>query len=241
MRTLIYLLATFVALGPAPSQAQSALLIDQGQIDAAYAMIFKTQMGKAICRQILGADGEAIRFHLGVSAEAAAKLASDCPRTARHRWIFATKPEDIRKLTLKDSSPRVYRVLQSQLTFPIDSWTDPFTNSTVLVTPTWPMAFERLVQLLAHETAVYFDSKANPAHPDAQKIPELRQLPLHTQGAIDPLIAFSNPLQAHAMTFVRALQVESEILRELHNGQWLHTEGLIEPTQSRVIDRKSVV
>jgi hypothetical protein len=71
------------------------------------------------------------------------------------------------------------------------------------------------VQLLAHETAVYFDSKANPAHADAQNVPELRDLELEPPGTINPLVAATDPLIAHTLTFVRALQVEYAIVNEL--------------------------
>jgi len=212
--------------------------VHQAEVDAAYSLIFQTQMGKAVCRQILGGDREAIRLHLGVSVAASATLAAQCPKGAAHKWIYPTRPEDIRKLSLKDARPRAYKVLVSSVAFPIESWTEPFTNTTVLVTPVKDIPIERWVQILAHETAVYFDSKANPAHPDAQQIPELRALAFNTPAKMDPLIAFSNPLHGHAMTYVRALQVEYEILLELVRAGKLRVDGLFEPTQNLIISER---
>lgn len=233
MRTIFAAFVTFVTLtGPFAARGQSAY---QAEIDAAYKLIFQTQLGRALCRQILGGERDAIRFHLGVTMETAEVIARGCPRGSHHQWIVPTRPEDIRKLTLNDSTPRTYKVVEAEVSFPIESWTEPFTNTTVLVTPALPITPERWVQILAHETAVYFDGKANPAHPEAQQIPQLKNLALLKAGKIDPLIALSNPLQSHALTFVRALQVEELILNELVQAGKLSADySFLEPGQQRL-------
>ena len=57
------------------------------------------------------------------------------------------------------------------------------------------LTHEHLVQALAHELAVYLDSKANPAASDAAAIPELRDLQVFAAGgpAMDPMVAISDP------------------------------------------------
>lgn len=213
MITIQRFISTIVLLVSPALWAQDTA--QQAEIDAAYGLIMQTHIGQAVCRQILGGDSGAIQYHLGVSANTAIEIATSCPAAVQHSWIYATKPEDIRKLTVTSTKARKYKVFVTQTDFPIESWTEPFTNTTVIVTPTLPIKRERWVQILAHEMAVYFDSKANPAHPDASHIPSLRQLTIQSSGGIDPLVTLSNPLHSHAFTFVRALQVEFEVLKEL--------------------------
>ncbi len=236
MRTFKYIsigaAVAFATLASLPARAES---IHQTEIDSAYTLIFQTSFGKAICRQILGADPHALEFHLGVSALVARRIAASCPREGRHRWIYATDPTDIRKLTLKNSHPRKYKILVSPLAFPIESWTEPFTNTTVLVTQRLPLSRERWVQILAHELAVYFDAKANPAHPDADQIADLRNLRLAAPAGMNPLIAATNPLNSHALTFVRALQVEQMIVQELIRSKKINASAAAEPMQQRFI------
>ncbi|MGZ3723642.1 MAG: hypothetical protein ACXVA9_11955 [Bdellovibrionales bacterium] len=187
----------------------------QKDIDSAIQEIMMTHVGQAICQKILGADPEAIEFHLGVSSGAAQTIAQSCNGDADVKWIFETSYQDIRKLTLKSFKPRKYALLSAETVFPIESWTDPFSNTTVLMAGREGVSHERLVQLLAHETAVYFDSKANPAHADAQNIPAIRDLILQTTARMNPLVAVTDPLIAHTLTFIRALQVEYAIVDEL--------------------------
>ena len=188
----------------------------QRDIDSAVQEIMLTNMGQTICRQILGGQADAIQIHLGVTAQAAQAIAQNCGQIApANNWVFPTSVQDIRKLTVGTFKPRKYVLLSAETVFPIESWTDPFTNTTVLMSGREGISHERLVQLLAHEVAVYFDSKANPGHPDAQNIPEIRDLKLRTPGGMNPLIAVSDPMIAHTMTFVRALQVEYSIVDEL--------------------------
>lgn len=194
----------------------------QDRIDSAYRKILSTEVGLSICNNILNADAKMLVFHLGISQGAAQQLASDCKGATPGPYVFPTDAQEIRKLTLKpDAKSRKYLLSPSPITFPIESWTEPFTNTTVFLGDEDDLSEERLVQLLAHETAVYFDSKANPAHQDAKKIPRLRDTfrSLNTTGGrgMDPLVAASDPLIAHSLTYIRALQVEYAIVRELVN------------------------
>ena len=187
----------------------------QRDIDSAIQEIMLTRVGQAICQKILGADPAALEFHLGVSPEAAVTIAQSCNGDFDSTWIFETSRQDIRQLTLKSFKPRKYALLSAETVFPIESWTDAHTNATVFMAGREGVSHERLVQLLAHEMAVYFDSKANPAHTDAQNIPAIRDLRLQTTARMNPLVAVSDPLVAHTLTFVRALQVEYSIIDEL--------------------------
>lgn len=197
------------------SFAQAQPVDYQKDIDLAYRKIFSTPLGRSICKHILGADPETIEVHLGISTSTAKQISGSCSRAEKSPFIFATDPRDIQKLTLKSYySRRKYKFLQSDRSFPIESWTEPFTNTTYIVAE-HPLPQEKLVQLLAHEMAVYFDSKANPAHPDADRIPALRGLDLKFEGTMNPLVAVSNPLVAHTLTYVRALQVEMGIVTSL--------------------------
>lgn len=183
-------------------------------------LIMSTKVGKAICRYILGADAPAIKYHIGVSMPAALRIAANCKDAETIPWIYpsAANIDEVRKLTSRTSKSRKYEFLTAKNDFPVESWTDPFSNTTVLVTDqNGAISDERLTQLLAHELAVYFDAKATPAHPDAQQIPLLKKenLNVKSNATLNPLIAVTNPLNAHTLTYLRALQVELKIVREL--------------------------
>lgn len=203
-----------ILLSVSPTHADTFLTFHD-QIDSAFEVIMQTSVGRGICRHILGADAANITFHLGVSPAAAEKIAADCATgDAPETWIFGSNA-NIRKLSITAGRPRSYESLQAEKDFPIESWTDPFTNTTTLIMGKEGLTYERLVQLLAHEMAVYFDSKANPAHADALLIPEIRDLKIENAGKFNPLLAVSDPLIAHTMTYIRALQVEFKIVEEL--------------------------
>ncbi len=187
----------------------------QQDIDLAFDMILRTQIGKAVCRDLLGADAQALELHLGISKAKAEIIAKNCAGSEPSQWIYPTSPNDIRKIALKPSRARSYKLVRSEQAFPIESWTDPFANTTTIVTTSKKLSFPRLVQILAHEMAVYFDSKSHPLHPGAEEIPHLRNLNIMSEGKLNPMVALSNPLQAHTLTYLRALQVEFAILREL--------------------------
>jgi len=187
----------------------------QHEVDRAFDLILRTQIGKAICRDILGADPQALELHLGISRERSITIASDCRPNEASEWIYPTSPADIRKLSIKANKPRRYKLAHSDQQFPIESWTDSISNVTTVLTHMKPIAFSRMVQILAHETAVYLDSKSHPLHAGGQDLPHLRDLNLRQTGMMDPLVALSNPLQAHTLTYLRALQVEFAILNEL--------------------------
>jgi hypothetical protein len=187
----------------------------QRDIDTAFIAIMQTQTGRAVCQQILGAQVDAIEAHLGVSHDAALTISQGCVGATENAWIYPTAPHDIRKMT-----GRSYRPLSSPRNFRIESWTDPFTNTTVLLSDSNGISNEQMVQRLAHEMAVYLDSKANPAFRDAQNIPELRDLNFKLSleqnvQTMRPLVAITDPMTAHSLTFIRALRVEYSIVSEL--------------------------
>lgn len=204
-------------------------LIDQQfHVDKAMTEIMQTSVGRSICRDILGANAEAIQFHLGVSPNTATQIAQNCSDTpvASNSWIVPTPVTEIRK-----SVSRQYEIVSTLPGFPIESWTDsagsiqPDNKTVFLIRP--PVRGEpmdkyleffksRLTELLAHETAVYFDSKSNAAHEDAKQLEAFRTLSFGDKTyKIDPLTVVSNPLIAHTLTYIRALQVERTIMKEL--------------------------
>jgi len=190
----------------------------QQEVDRAFDLILRTQIGKSICRDILGADAQALELHLGISRDKAETIANDCQGSEASEWIYPTSPSDIRKLSIKAAKPRRYRLVFSDENFPIESWTDAISNVTTILTHSKSVTFSRMVQILAHETAV------------SQDIPHLRGLNLKTDGMMDPLVAISNPLQGHTLTYLRALQVEFSILTELvDKGQIAKPADLSDP------------
>lgn len=206
------------SLNPLPlAWAETSELPIQSDIDHAFELILSTSIGRAVCRDILGADAQAMETHLGVSKIEAQKIARECLGSEPSDWIYPTSPNDIRKLDLKAPLPRTYKLVHTDQSFPIESWTDPYSNVTTILITGSAVSFPRLVQLLSHEMAVYFDSKSHPLYPSASDVPHLRDLNIISSGQMNPLLALSNPIQAHTMTYLRALQVEFSILNELVN------------------------
>lgn len=187
----------------------------QPRIDQAFELIFQSQLGQSVCRDILGADAAAIEMHLGVSRKQAEKLAGTCSNAQPSLWVAATDPADIRKLATSERAPRTYRMAPQVQEGLIESWTDPNTNVTVIYGEAATFSTARWVQVLAHEMAVYFDAKATPARPDAQQLPHFRTLSLQSPSSVNPFVAAGNPVIAHSLTYLRALQVEVAILNEL--------------------------
>jgi hypothetical protein len=208
----LLLIAATIFLRP---QAMAQSTVQQADIDNAFALILRTSVGQTVCTRILGADAEALVFHLGISPARAAELAAECRPGTVPDWLYPTTPADIRKLTLSPAHARQYRFVSTDRNDPIESWTDPFSNTTVILNRQGRPSASRLVEVLAHEMAVYFDSKANPAQPDAGKIPQLAGLRLRPKTWFNPLLALANPLTAHTLTFVRALIIERRIVTEL--------------------------
>lgn len=208
----------------AASQTPAADTAFQSQIDTAFGLIFKTKVGQTICRDILGADAEAISLHLGVTLANARVFASECSSGFEPaEWVYPTSPNDIQKISHAGQRPKKYVLQKSSQAFPLESWTDPVSNSTTILTLEGEsLPFGRLVQILSHETAVYFDSKTNPAHPSAASITTLRDLNPSGPGLINPLVAVTNPLVGHTLTYLRALQVEFAIMDELVDRGFLH-------------------
>lgn len=192
----------------------------QKEVDRAFGLIFETQIGQTICRDILGADASAIALHLGITRPTAEQFAKSCSGDFEPaEWVYPTAPPDILKIAGGSHSTKQYIVKTTAADFPIESWTDSVTNATTILIPSGKLEakakFEYLVQILAHETAVYFDSKINPRHQNANSIPHLRSLSLKGPGIMDPLIAVSNPIVGHTLTYLRALQVELAIIDEI--------------------------
>lgn len=192
----------------------------QNQIDSAMIDIMGTSLGVRICHDILGAQPHAIELHLGVSAGAARTIAQGCQAQGPlSTWVSTARSGSIKKMSVGENLKRHYVFLVNGDLLPFDSWTEPYTNTTVFVIHSKrdkPINRQRLIQLLAHETAVYFDSKAQLGHPDAALLPALRNLKFSPlEASHSPAIAVMNPLIAHSLTFVRALQVEKDMVADL--------------------------
>ncbi|HMN68210.1 MAG TPA: hypothetical protein PKC28_06690 [Bdellovibrionales bacterium] len=195
--------------------SQTVFAQSTAETDQAFLLIFKTPFGQEICRDVLGGDAEAIRLHLGVSPSKAKEIADGCHSGERSGWIYKTEPETIQKLLPEGRRQRTYRWLSVNADFPIESWTDPFRNLTTILKAPEDKGATWLLKILAHEMAVYFDSKANTIHPEHVKIPVLDSMSLGTASTLNPWVAVSDPQIAHSLTYLRALKVEYRIMSEL--------------------------
>ncbi|MGE4130073.1 MAG: hypothetical protein AB7F86_00460 [Bdellovibrionales bacterium] len=225
------LAATSVSAQPTET---TPLTFSQTDIDQAFEVILQTRVGCAIVHHLLGAEEENLSFHLGISPSIARTAIKNCPEASGHEWIYPSPADRIRKMTLTPNGRRKYEVIFSNPSFPIESWTDPFSNTTVLVTDQLPLTKWTWIQLLAHETAVYFDSKNNLLHAEARSIPELRQLNISYHGLLNPLVVAADPLIGHGLAYLRALQFDQAVIEEIRERRLVDAAEMGPPSGQEI-------
>ncbi len=201
-------------------------------INKSLVKIFKTDIGREIARNILNCDTDSIQMHLGVEEPFARDIAQSCHSYAsnnkvdkRRRYIHPSPLHALKKTTdsgvVNDQSQRTYSIIFTKDNdWIIDSWTNPSTNNTSIIIPLSEQETEldesRLIEVLAHETAIYFDSKFWTGSTEFTKIPGSKAF---LNKFKDPkkiiTIGLDNPLIAHSLAFIRAFKIELLITNEL--------------------------
>ena len=183
----------------------------QDLVDEAVSLIAETRLGQEINQYILGCEASAIESHLSVSHSRALHIADLCKtaasETAPSGFVTSSSSSSKEIHTLSHSPTPLKRrysvVITDDDNWPYSSWTNASNNRTYLflksnaqgISAPWSLA----VQMIAHEMAVYFDSKS-----------------LKQQGPLSPtFMALNNPVIHHNLTFMRAFAVEKDIIEQL--------------------------
>ena len=90
--------------------------------------------------------------------------------------------------------------------FPFDSWTDPYSNNTVLLLRHQPgitdLNYGFVTQLVAHEMAIYFDSRSWPGSLDWNRMPSNGTMDMHYGTNLRSIhTSLANPLIANVFAF----------------------------------------
>lgn len=186
-----------------------------------------TSVGKSLFQYVLGCNSSAISQHLGVSHQKANELASQCFRESSFAHVNSLvlesqngSPET--KLTMVPGSQKRQYVLviSDRLDWSVDSWTDPFSNKTILVIGReiadqgHSLAF--FYQLMAHELAIYFDTKAWVGSTEWNEVDSYAAwLEAFGDNRQELTIALNNPLISQILRSLRAFKVEKILIEEL--------------------------
>ncbi|MCB0362334.1 MAG: hypothetical protein KDD35_06415 [Bdellovibrionales bacterium] len=210
----------------------------QDIIDSVSIDLMSTSIGSLICSQVLNSDPSLIENHLSVSTKAANQIARECSsiHSDLQGPVYASPPDVIRKLSLRPSGDRkrlYILVVTDAPYFPFDSWTDPLFNNTILVVRNSPQLSEfnysLLSQLLAHELAIYFDSRSWPGTKEWSNVPTNRFLETFFRKDLRPLnTILSNPLIGTVFAFMRAFSIESNMITELANRKRISLNPSVE-------------
>lgn len=234
------------ALAGAPdsdsANQEKVILIDpkldpkfQKFLDDALLEIMSTEVGRAICAHILGGQQEMIEKHIGVSTKAAAAIKNRCASKPAKQitYIHASNEDELVKISDSISTEKreYFFVFNFDKPWPMDSWTDPIGNRTYLILQKdWLEQAKKsekielnksmtilLYQMLAHELAIYFDSKHFPGGENWHRL-GLNQNTIWPQSPSqleNVYAALMHPMVASALAFIRAFQIERMIMAEL--------------------------
>lgn len=186
----------------------------QSDIDRHTIAILQTRIGKAICKDILAADEDLIRRNLGVTSTAAQIIASNCKSTRPNSSPYVVpSPATQKNSLLPATADRTFVVVYSNnLDLGFDSWTEPFTNRTVLILN----SSSSLLKILTHELMIYFDAKSWPGGPNWWSLPDLGDTILSSSDSNRSVLATQNPVIAQILAAIRAFKLEVEVLKDLH-------------------------
>ena len=203
-------------------------------IEKAYRVIFNTDLGQQICRQVLYDKNrnqhiKNFEFHLGLSYHTAFELAASCRENEElifsKLFYYADHYAPIRKFNLLKPEEKVFARQYSIITtkhtsWNYDSWTDS-SNRTFLTLQdgkNGQLNWEHLLRVLIHELAVYFDSKQNSL---GQEWSNIMSTQVEIEGSHTSLqndryrLALNNPLIQQVLTTWRAYNFEEILMGQI--------------------------
>lgn len=224
------------SMGPASISSQRN---DKAQdlIDEAYRTLLLTPFGNELVLRILDCSPEQLTKHLGISQTRSFAINQYiCSETYaqssqvdfdNHPWIYSLPDEDIDKVvSLRQKNNRSYKIrfLKNDETIPLDSWTDFKTQTTTIYVQDHISLRDlkrKLLFVLAHETAIYFDQKSQLTAALWLEHPNFRQYLVtdwqnQTRDDLRTfLTAANNPLISQVLSYIRAFRVEEFWMRQL--------------------------
>lgn len=224
------------AMGPASISSQRNEKA-QDLIDEAYRTLLLTPFGNELVFRILDCSPELLTKHLGVSQSRSFAISQHiCSGTYaqssqvdfdNHPWIYSLPEEDIDKVvSLRQKNNRSYKIrfLKSGETIPLDSWTDFKTQTTTIYVQdhlSLQGLKRKLLFVLAHESAIYFDQKSQLTtalwleHPNFRKY-LITDWKVQTRDDLRTfLTSANNPLISQVLSYIRAFRVEEFWMRQL--------------------------
>lgn len=226
--------------GPLSISSQRNQVI-QSLIDEAYRSLLLTSFGGRIVRELLNCSPELLLKHLGLSQDEAYGLSrticsgndqySGWAKNTSHPWLFTLPNNDPDKVvSLRQKKRRSYKILflPERDALPMDSWTDFKTQTTTIYVEdriSLKDLQKKLLLVLAHETAIYFDQKAQlsaatwSGHPNFNTF-SVTDFNTTTQNDLNAfLTAANNPLIAQVLSYVRAFKVEEYWMRQVSSSK----------------------
>lgn len=194
-------------------------------VDAITERLVQTSIGYEVCHYLLNHNAQLVELHLGVSSEAARRMALGCAkpmaRSKRTQIVYNDPDRQPQRISANGALiPRRYViVVTNRPDMALDSWTDSFSNQTTLFlhhsAGSSDLNLRHLIQALAHEMAIYFDAKSWPWGPDWERIPEFSKLEILGARVNDVSMAAVNPAIGAVLAFVRAYKIERQMLKEM--------------------------
>lgn len=208
----------------------------QSVLDEITASLFGTELGRALCTTVFNNPPEKAKlselerrtllsFHLGLRDENILRsVASVCSPSlsVSHRFVFPKAGLGDKKMTVSPGDGRrlFALVFSDSNNVSFDSWTDPFANRTIFIAPTalkkdFAQLKVFLLQAMAHETFVYFNSKSSLWSKEATLIDTLNANSALWMDHPDEGTAVANPHIASALAALAAFRVEKEFVDEI--------------------------
>lgn len=188
----------------------------------------RTGLGKSLLQHVLACDSSSISKHFGISSQTANMLAGECFRDSlinKNLSTYVLESQDDKLETkislIPGTSKRQYILVVSESTdWNIDSWTDPFSNKTVFIVEKGQAdkadSKTFFYQMMAHEIAVYFDTKAWVGSAEWDDIPTFKNSLNDVSVDKNKLaLALNNPLISQMLRSLRAFRIEKVFIEEL--------------------------
>lgn len=184
--------------------------------------IMETSIGRAMCSHNSWQNPQVVQHHLGVSRKTAASIVNNClpNKQFAHTTIYNSPQEDEADEHMKRVPHRRYVIaVTDRPNLPFGSWTESFNNTTLIILHHSLFMSDinliYLTQVLAHELAIYFDTKAWPFGPAWNRLPILRESVIRAPHPDKVTLATLNPLLAPILAFIRAFKIERQIVDDL--------------------------
>lgn len=193
----------------------------QNWVDRQTKLLFSTEIGLALCNQVLDANVDDLQTYLAVSRPMAMQIAVSCSKyVAPHPFVDRYKVSGPIKMTKSAAfEKRHYQFIISENNqWPFDSWTDAATNQTVIIAQGDQKDSHLFSESMAHEFAIYFDGQYSVGTQEWWDIHKDEKFEITNADQEKLFFAVNNPVIAAILSYMRAFRVEQQILQEISDG-----------------------